>query len=123
MKIAFVGFRHAHGKMGYRRITADARYTICGVCEEDPETRAALRVDGIPVTHDSYAAMLAETSPDVVVVCDRFDLRGSRVIEALRAGCHVIAENGNIASTVAAAMPKAQSELDKLISTYMDTAE
>ena len=92
MKIAFVGFRHAHGKMAYRRITADARYTICGVCEEDPETRAALRVDGIPVTHDSYAAMLAETSPDAVVVCDRFDLRGGRVIEALRAGCHVIAD-------------------------------
>lgn len=92
MKIAFVGFRHAHGKMAYRRITADVRYTICDVCEEDPETRAALRVDGIPVTHDSHAAMLAETSPDVVVVCDRFDLRGSRVIEALRAGCHVIAD-------------------------------
>ena len=35
----------------------------------------------------------------------------------------VIADNGNIASTVAAAMPKAQSELDKLIATYMDTAE
>lgn len=35
----------------------------------------------------------------------------------------VIAENGNIASTVAAAMPKAQSELDKLIAAYMDAAE
>ena len=35
----------------------------------------------------------------------------------------VIAGNGNIASTVAAAMPKAQAELDKLIATYMDTGE
>ena len=35
----------------------------------------------------------------------------------------VIAGNGNIASTVAAAMPKAQSELDKLIAAYMDAAE
>ena len=35
----------------------------------------------------------------------------------------VIADNGNIASKVAAAMPKAQSELENLIATYMDTAE
>ena len=83
MKIAFVGFRHMHGKAAYDRIFAEGRHTVCAVCEEDPETRAALLSDGIPVTHDDYAAMLAQTSPDAVVVCDRFDLRGGRVIDAL----------------------------------------
>ena len=92
MKIAFVGFRHMHGKAAYERIVAEGKHTVCGICEEDPETRAALLSDGIPVTHDDYAAMLAQTSPDAVVVCDRFDLRGGRVIDALRAGCHVIAD-------------------------------
>lgn len=92
MKIAFVGFRHAHGKMAYRRIASNACHTICAVCEEDRDTREGLLDEGIPVTHESYAAMLAETHPDAVVVCDRFDLRGGRVIDALRAGCHVIAD-------------------------------
>ena len=39
-----------------------------------------------------YAAMLAETKPDIVAIGDYFAIRGARAIQALESGAHVIAD-------------------------------
>lgn len=92
LRVAFVGFRHAHVFGLYHLCRERPDIEIAGVCEEDTATRNALADRGVPVTHTSYAAMLADVSCDIVACADVYALRGGRLIAALRAGKHVLAD-------------------------------
>eukprot|EP01046_Picozoa_sp_COSAG06_P037283 COSAG06_NODE_4193_length_4489_cov_2.539180_4_plen_208_part_00 len=91
LTIAFVGFRHGHIGAVYQAATASPHLEIVGVCEEHAPTRESL-ADTYAFTHDDYAAMLAECSPDIVAIGDYFTIRGARAIAALEAGAHVISD-------------------------------
>jgi len=99
LKVAFIGFRHAHIFSLYRLLKTHAGVEIVAACEEDAATRAALAgtdsgppASGITITHGSYSAMLAEVECDVVACGDCFQIRGQRLIEALESGRHVIGD-------------------------------
>jgi predicted dehydrogenase len=42
--------------------------------------------------HEDWRRMLDGETPDIVVVCGRYDLNGPVAIEAARRGCHIISE-------------------------------
>ena len=70
---------------------ASSHLEVVGVCEEHAPTRESL-TDTYDFTHDDYATMLAECSPDIVAIGDYFAIRGARAIAALEAGAHVISD-------------------------------
>lgn len=92
LRIAFVGFRHAHLLALHRLLGERRDVAITGVCEEDAGTRAELASAGIAVTHDVYERMLADTPCDVVAVGDYYAIRGERALAALESGRHVISD-------------------------------
>jgi predicted dehydrogenase len=93
IKIAFAGFRHGHINSLYRLAEKNPDVEIVAAFEADPDARAAAEADlGIRFTHDSYEDMLKEDEIDVVAIGDYYSIRGSRAIEALKAGKHVISD-------------------------------
>jgi len=93
INIAFVGFRHGHINGFYKLASENPEVKIVAAFEENAEARAAAEKSlGVVFTHDSYEALLAEKDIDVVAIGDYFGIRGSRAIEALKAGKHVYAD-------------------------------
>ena len=92
LRVAFVGFRHAHILGLYGLLEKRPDVSIAAACEEDDATRGTLAASGVNVTHDNYARMLEEVECDAVACGDYFGIRGERVIEALEAGRHVISD-------------------------------
>ena len=93
MKVAFVGFRHAHMHLLYQHAQAMPELEIVAACEEDAATRLALAERGaIQITHDRLDTMLAETQCAVVAVGDYYGRRGALVQKLLAQGKHVIVD-------------------------------
>jgi predicted dehydrogenase len=92
-RFAFAGFRHGHifDLLAGVREREDCEIVAC--CEEDAATRNALAGDArVEISHSRFTAMLRDVPCDAVAVGDYYARRGSLVIEALRAGKHVIAD-------------------------------
>ncbi|HOD52514.1 MAG TPA: Gfo/Idh/MocA family oxidoreductase [Candidatus Hydrogenedentes bacterium] len=92
LRIAFVGFRHAHVYGLYDLARNHKDLQIVAACEEHAETRAQLAGLGIAITHDTYDAMLDETPCDIVACADYFSIHGERVFRALERGKHVLCD-------------------------------
>lgn len=92
LRIAFVGFRHGHIFSLYKLAQDREDVEIVAACEEDEDTRAGLEKQGVTITHRSYAAMLADVKCDVIACGDYFAARGGRLIAALEAVRHVLAD-------------------------------
>ncbi len=92
MRIAFIGFRHGHINSLYEMARKREDVTIAASCEEDPDARKALENTSIEITHDSYSRMLDEVDCDIVACGDYYGIRGSRLLQALERGKHVIAD-------------------------------
>lgn len=91
LRVAFVGFRHGHIFSLLDRVRRSPDCVLVAACEEDAATRAELAASGkVEITHDSYARLLAEVPCDIIAVGDYYGIRGSRAIQALEAGRHVI---------------------------------
>jgi len=92
LRVAFIGFQHAHVFSMYRLLEDRADIEVVAACEEDPTTRASLAETGITITHDAYERMLSEVECDAVACGDYFAIRGQCIIQALERGCHVIGD-------------------------------
>lgn len=92
LKAAFAGFRHGHVYQVWNRFHDDPEIEIVGACDEDEAVRADIASRGIKVTHTSNSEMIKETGADIVVITDSYGKRGQIAIEALKNGCHVIAD-------------------------------
>ncbi len=92
LRVAFVGFRHAHVLGLYRLLRDRDDVQIVAACEEDEATRAGLAEAGIEATHDNYARMLDEVPCEMVACGDYFSIRGTRLIQALERGMHVLSD-------------------------------
>jgi len=88
-RVAFAGFRHPHIFAFYQMVLKHPDTEIVACFEEDEQARLAAEQKGVVFTHDTYEALLAEPDIDFVAVGDYFAKRGSRVIDALRAGKNV----------------------------------
>lgn len=92
-RFAFAGFRHAHVNDLFGRIQEGDSYHLVACCEEDPETREALKKEGnVQITHENVSTMLAEVDFDVLIIGDYYSKRGELAIAALRSGRHVLGD-------------------------------
>lgn len=89
LRLAFAGFRHAHIFDLYQRALAHPDIEVTGAWENDP-AGSLLPGRGITLSHSNYEDLL--TSCDSVAIGDCYGRRGPLVIQALRAGKHVIAD-------------------------------
>ena len=93
LRIAFVGFRHAHIFDLYRRIQDMDGLEVVAACEEDEATRKTLAAgSSITVTHDCFEDVLDNVECDVVAVGDYYAKRGQLIVRALERGKHVIGD-------------------------------
>lgn len=91
MKLAFIGFRHAHILSLYQAAIKHPGVTVVAACEEDPAGAGPL-LKNVSITHTDYGRMLREVECDAVAIGDYYSIRGRRAIDAMRAGKHVIAD-------------------------------
>jgi len=91
MKIAFCGFRHGHINGLYKMASESKDWTVTGVWEENAEAKAAAQAFVTDRFYDSYEALLADDA-EIIAVGDYYGIRGQRIIQALKAGKHVITD-------------------------------
>lgn len=92
MKILFYGFRHSHIDGLFSRAQNNARVEIAACLEENEEARKSAEERlGAKFDNQSYGEWL-KTDVDVVAIGGRYGDRGNAIIEALKAGKHVIAD-------------------------------
>lgn len=89
LRLAFAGFRHAHLFDLYQRALAHPDIEVTGTWENDPAS-SLLPGRDIILSHSNYEELMS--SGDAVAIGDCYGRRGPRVIQALRAGKHVIAD-------------------------------
>jgi predicted dehydrogenase len=93
VRLAIVGFRHAHMYDLYRQAQETEGIRIVAVCEEDATVRRDLQAEGrVQVSHSSYDQMLDTVDCNAVAVGDYFAKRGSVALKALSQGKHVISD-------------------------------
>ncbi len=93
MNIAFAGFRHSHILGLYDEIQSGNDLTVVGCFEENTQAKNKMEQEkGISFSYDSYEKLLADKTVDVVAIGDYYGIRGQRIIQALKAGKHVIAD-------------------------------
>ncbi|NMA43923.1 MAG: Gfo/Idh/MocA family oxidoreductase [Oligosphaeraceae bacterium] len=90
--LAIAGLRHGH----IFSLIAEAKrlgIEIVAAAEEDAATHKSLESnEHIKITHSSIEQMLKEAQFDILGVGDYYSKRGSIVLQALRAGKHVVAD-------------------------------
>ena len=90
-KIVFNGFRHGHVNGLYKAAKVCEDLEIVGCYEPDEAARkTASDTLGAEIVGDGYAEMLA--AADIVAIGGRYGERGAAIIEALKAGKHIIAD-------------------------------
>ena len=89
LRLAFAGFRHAHIFDLYQRALAHPDIVVTGAWENVPGN-SLLPGRDLVLSHSNYEELLA--SCDAVAIGDCYGRRGPLVIQALRAGKHVIAD-------------------------------
>ena len=93
MKLAFVGFRHAHIYAMVKHAQTMPGLAVVAACEEDAATRQALAARGdIQITHEHLDTMLADVACDAVAVGDTYARHGPLILRLLDAGKHVLVD-------------------------------
>ena len=92
MNLAFAGFRHSHIIGLYNTAKATEGVFITGCFEEDETARKTAEKSGIEFNCNSYAEILNNPSVDAVAIGDYYGKRGKMIIDALKAGKHVICD-------------------------------
>lgn len=92
MNIAFAGFRHDHIYSLYNEVKSLPELTVIGAWEEQPEFAEEAKKTVAEPFYESYEALLADPSVDIVAIGDYYGIRGKRVLQALRAGKAVVTD-------------------------------
>lgn len=93
MNIAFAGFRHGHIFRLYNFAIKNENVKLIGCFEENQDARkAAENGYNIEFNFNSYDEVLNNTDVDIIAIGDYYGKRGKMVIEALKAGKHVICD-------------------------------
>lgn len=92
MNIAFAGLRHDHIFVLAKEVRENPATTLCGWWEEDADARKAASALFAEPVYESYEALLADEQVQAVAIGDYYGVRGKRVIQALKAGKHVICD-------------------------------
>jgi len=94
-KIVFSGLRHEHINLLYLNAAKSPELEIAAICEENPDALQAFLAahpeNQAPV-YSSLDKMLAEVPCDIVATGDYYGKRGKVLIQAMKAGKHVISD-------------------------------
>ena len=90
--IAIAGVQHAHFRYYLDSVAGRDDASVVGFSEADPATREAVASETGLTGYASHAELLEATSPTIVGVAAEFGARGQIVLDALDAGCHVLAD-------------------------------
>ena len=92
MNIAIAGVRHSHiiSLAGLAR--SKPEYALTGWWEEDEEARSRAQALFPEPAYSSFDELLADPAVDIVGIGDYYGIRGRRILDALHAGKHVIAD-------------------------------
>lgn len=93
LNIAFAGFRHGHiySLLDYAR--KNEKLHITGGWEEyGPDKEVAQSQWNMEFPYENYADILNDPSVDIVAIGNYYTARGQMIIDALKAGKHVIAD-------------------------------
>jgi len=89
LHLSFAGFRHSHIFALHEAASRHGDVRISGTWENDPPN-SLLEGKNIPLTHASFEELLGDC--DAVAIGDCYARRGALVIQALKAGRHVISD-------------------------------
>lgn len=93
MNIAFAGFRHSHIFGLYNSVIESKDINLLGCFEENEDARKSAEESlGANFNYNSYEEILNDTNVDAVAIGDYYGKRGQMVIDALKAGKHVICD-------------------------------
>ena len=92
MKIAFAGLRHVHIFALAKIVRENPHTAIAGYWEENESARAAAGEFFCEPAYESYEALLSDPQVDAVAIGDYYGIRGQRILQALKAGKHVLAD-------------------------------
>lgn len=88
LRLAVAGTAHPHVAYVLDELPLRADVSLVGIADPDPSLARRLEVPA----YADHRALLAEQRPDVVVVAGIYSERGAVVVDALRAGAHVLAD-------------------------------
>ena len=92
MNLAVVGVRHSHIFPLVQAIRKKPETSLSGWWEEDPQARTeAIPFFSEPL-YDTYEELLQDPSVSAIALGDYYGIRGTRILEALRAGKHVLSD-------------------------------
>ncbi|MFF0344636.1 Gfo/Idh/MocA family protein [Kribbella sp. NPDC004875] len=91
-RIAIAGAAHPHVAYATAEVDAVAEYQLVGVADPDRATAERSATPYEAQVFTDHQEMLREVAPDVVMVAGIYGDRGRVVVDALEAGCHVIAD-------------------------------
>ena len=92
LKFAFAGFRHPHTFTLLERVRTTPGAQIVGAWEPDEASRIAAEARGIACEFPTLEALLCDSGCDVVVIGDAYGRRETEVLQALRAGKHILSD-------------------------------
>lgn len=90
MNLAFAGFRHSHIMSLYTAALEHKNVNIVGCFEENQAE--CIATDAVKFTYTSYEDVLNDARVDAIAIGDYYAKRGQMVIDALKAGKHVICD-------------------------------
>jgi len=92
MNIAFAGFRHYHIMTLYNMVKDNDKVTLNGCFEENADAKKAAEKEGVTFNYNCYEEILNDKNVEAVAIGDYYGKRGKMVIDALKAGKHVICD-------------------------------
>ncbi len=93
LNIAFAGFRHGHiySLLDLARKNEDIE--VVGAWEDyEPDKQTAISEHDVEFNYNTYEDILSDSNVDAVAIGNYYQARGQMVIDALRAGKHVICD-------------------------------
>ena len=93
MNIAFAGFRHGHIFGLYNLVKENKKVNLIGCFEENADAKKSAENNfNIEFNFNSYEEILNNKAVDIIAIGDYYGKRGKMVIDALKAGKHVICD-------------------------------
>lgn len=89
LRIGFCGLRHGHILGLLEKVRTRDDLTLVGIWEAAPD-RSLLADQNLKCSHDSLEDLCADS--DIIALGDCYGHRGGQALDALRAGCHLIAD-------------------------------
>ena len=91
--MAFAGFRHGHIYGLLNLAKESERVNITGGWEDfEADKKTAIENHGVDFCYDTYEDILNDSAVDIVAIGNYYQARGQMVIDALKAGKHVICD-------------------------------